>query len=124
MRLDCPVETYTDNYVEYTHQWSRAEIRKYQGRGNDALVETLQTKIKSMHIRNLQGVVYTDPKSISIEMIDSLQWEVFQWFVYTPSVAVNEIIDLGEAFRRRLLGISEESQDSSTPSPTQSTPTS
>ena len=124
MRLDCPVETYTDNYVEYTHQWSRAEIRKYQGRGNDALVETLQTKIINMHVRNLQGVVYTDPKSISIEMIDSLQWEVFQWFVYTPSVAVNAIIDLGEAFRRRLLGISEESQDSSTPSPTPSTPTS
>ncbi len=104
----CPVETYTDNYVEYSEVWSRADIRRF-AREPGSLVEMMQKKIVSVSIRLLDGVL-NSPSDVTEETLDRMQWEVYQWFIVQPQLIVKEIIDLGEAVRHQSLLTQEESQ--------------
>ena len=122
MRKYCPVETYTDNYVEFDERWSRADIRRFGG-SSAAMIEQLQDKVVDINIRLLDGVL-SAPADITEETLDRMQWEVFQWFIVQPQLVVREILDLGEQVRRESLRMPEESLDTEDSQKPQLTPTS
>lgn len=124
MRLQCPVETYTDNYVEFDERWSRAEVKKFISRNSLSMIETLQSKVTALHVRYQDGGVLDSPKDITEENLDRMQWEVFQWFITLPQVVMSGILDLGNAVRRQLLDTSEDSPDTEPSVTPQLTPTS
>lgn len=115
MRVQCPVETYTDNYVEYDERWSRAEVRRF-GNNSADMIELMQRKITSIHIRLLDGEI-NSATEVTEEALDNMQWEVFQWFVVQPQMVLKEILNLGEAVRHQSSRTAEESpvtEDSTT----------
>lgn len=122
MRVYCPVETYTDNYVEFSEVWSRADIRRFGG-SSETMLEQLQGKITAVNVRLLDGVLES-PADITEETLDRMQWEVFQWFIVQPQLVVREILNLGEAVRRQSLLTSEESPVTEDSTSQQLTPTS
>ena len=109
MRMQCPVETYTDNYVIFDERWTRGEIRQFGGNSAQT-VELMRNKIIELNIRLTNGVLNA-PSQISEEALDDMQWEVFQWFVTLPQLVVRGVLDLGEAVRRQSLHIVEKSPD-------------
>lgn len=108
MRRYCPVETYTDNYVEFSEVWSRADIRRF-GKDSNVMLEIMQDKIVDVNIRLLDDSKIFAASQITEETLDNMQWEVFQWFIVQPQLVVREILDLGEAVRRQSLLTSEDS---------------
>ena len=122
MRKYCPVETYTDNYVDYDERWTRSDIRRF-GSSSTVMVELMQSKVVDLNIRLMDGVL-TSPAEITEETLDRMQWEVFQWFVVQPQLVVKEILDLGEAVRHQLLRTPEESLDTEDSTSPQLMPTS
>lgn len=108
MRRYCPVETYADNYVEFSESWSRADIRDF-AKTTRVMIEIMQRKITDINLRLTDGTVIISPDDITEENLDKMQWEVFQWFIVLPQLVVKEILDLGEAVRHQLLLTPEES---------------
>jgi len=109
MRMQCPVETYTDNYVDFDERWSRADIKSF-GSSSANTVALMRNKIIALNVRLMNGVLDA-PDQITEETLDDMQWEVFQWFVTLPQLVVRGVLDLGEAVRRQSLHIVEKSPD-------------
>lgn len=107
MRVQCPVETYTDNYVEYDERWSRADVRRF-GSSSVEMIDLMRSKVSAIYVRLLDGEIKS-ADDITDEALDRMQWEVFQWFIVQPQLVLKEILDLGEAVRHQLLLTSEES---------------
>jgi len=122
MRRYCPVETYTDNYVEFDERWTRGEIKQFGGTSAQT-VELMRNKIVELNVRLVNGVL-SAPDQITEESLDNMQWEVFQWFISLPTLVVREVLDLGEAVRRQSLLILEKSQDTDSSITPQLMPTS
>lgn len=123
MRKYCPVETYTDNYVDYDERWSRSDIRRFGSGGSALMIEQMREKITAVNVKLLDGVL-DSPADITEETLDRMQWEVFQWFIIQPQLVVKEILDLGEAVRRQSLHTFEESPVTEDSTSQQLTPTS
>jgi hypothetical protein len=107
--MQCPVETYTDNYVDFDERWSRADIKSF-GSSSANTVALMRNKIIALNVRLMNGVLDA-PDQITEETLDDMQWEVFQWFVTLPQLVVRGVLDLGEAVRRQSLHIVEKSPD-------------
>lgn len=108
MRRYCPVETYTDNYVEYSEVWSRQDIRRF-GDTSVTLIEQMQEKVIDVNIKLTDGTTMFAASQITEENLDKMRWEVFRWFMAQPQLVVKEILDLGEAARHQSQLIVEES---------------
>jgi len=100
MKLQCPVEGFEDCYVEFSDKWTRSEIKQFVGKESDEFMDLVKSKITSVYIRYEGGEV-VEPQQLTDEAFDSMQWEVFQWFIVLPQVTVKGVLDLGEETRRQ-----------------------
>lgn len=95
------------NFVEFESRWTRKDIRTISTGTGEEYVDTLRRKIVAVHLDLSDGAI-TSPEELTDEAIDNMDWVLWRWFSATPMAVIKDLSDLGEAQRRRLLGIAEE----------------
>lgn len=109
IRRECPIEGYTDNFVEVTDKWTRGEVRAYWRESGEKFLEIYRKKITAVHLTVEGGEPITQPAAIQDEQVDGVDYVVWRWFGQAFQEAVNEVQRLGEEKVQQLLHSTEES---------------
>lgn len=116
MRYQCDIEGLEHCFVEFSDRWSRKEVREWFAAVEmDALCAIYQRKIMSCALDCTDTDPITDPKQLTPEGLDRMDFRLFRWFSALATKHTNELFSLGEASRRRLFAIAEASEAISQP---------
>lgn len=111
----CTIEGYTECHITVTDQWTRGELRTYFKLTGEAFVDFHRTKIEACYLATADGSALEDPKDLTNENLDRLDWLLFRWFSMAFQTAIFDVQRLGEAKVQQSLRSTEEKPNSETP---------
>lgn len=111
MRYECDDPQFAGAFIEFSEQWSVRQRRVLVEAESDEYVQMLASKITALHLPVLEGDAITEPAQFDAENIDRVDFRLFEWVKRQTLQLLIDLADLGEAYRRRLYGTSEEKVD-------------
>jgi hypothetical protein len=106
MRYTCDDPAAGGSFVEYSDRWSRGEQRTAWAAEDDALLDVLRPKIVAVRLLCADGHYLDDPAALTVEDLDAVDLRVFRWFAGTWVACLNDLANLGNAWRRQLFATS------------------
>lgn len=108
MRYKCDDPMFDGAFVEFAEQWSVRQRRALVEQEGPEYVQTLASKITALHLPVIEGDPITDPAQFTVADIDRVDFRLFEWVKRQTLQLLIDLADLGEAYKRRLYGTSEE----------------
>lgn len=108
--LDDPeIPQFAGTFIEFSKSWTRRELRDWANAESDTFLDMLHRKVVALRVGHI-----TEPSQITDDALDDLDNRLFEWFTMVVGRARWDVLSLGEAFGRRVLGISEEAETETT----------
>jgi hypothetical protein len=115
MRYSFGEAPFEDDFIEYSDNWSRAQVRatweavdRENGGSEANLLDRLRPKIIALHLTCGDGSPpITDPLELTPERTDEIDIRLYSWFAGTWVKHLGELATLGNAFGRTLFAISD-----------------
>jgi hypothetical protein len=111
MRYECDDPQFDGAFVEFSEQWSVRQRRALVEANGDEYVRLLASKVTALHLTVVEGEPITEPSQFDQQNLDRVDFRLFEWVNRQTVQLLLDLAELGEAYRRRLSGISEEKAD-------------
>lgn len=108
MRYECDDPQFAGAFIEFSEQWSVRQRRALVDGDGPEYVKLLASKVTALHLPAIEGDAITEPAQFDQENIDRIDFRLFEWAKRTTVQLLMDLASLGEAYKRRLYGISEE----------------
>jgi hypothetical protein len=108
MLYTCDDPQFAGAFVEFSEQWSVRQRRALITETGEEYVQLLAAKIEALHLPAVEGEPITEPAQFNQENIDRIDIRLFEWVRRQTVQLLVDLAELGEAYRRRLYGTSEE----------------
>lgn len=108
MRYECDDPEFAGAFVEFSERWSVRQRRALMEGGGAEYVALLASKIEAIYLPTVEGDPITEPAQFDQENVDRIDIRLFEWVKRKTVQLLLDLAELGEAYRRRLYGTSEE----------------
>ena len=111
MRYDCDDPLFEGAFVEWVDLWSVRQRRALIDADGDEYVQLLADKMVGLYLPTVEGDPITEPAQFTQENVDRVDFRLFEWVKRMSMQLLLDLANLGEAYRRKLYGTSEEKAD-------------